>query len=352
MDDNPQPLIHWVMVKYSDTPKARAKRWIQTGRVRVGGTIVRKPHELLTDPGNALELSGRQSPNLDFASGWRIHPRATILFLDPALAVINKGAGLLSVPAMGDRISVLSVVADFLAGRLKPSDHRVTLKGLPAGLRKLEPMAVHRLDQYTSGVFCVAMNPAARAHLIAQVKAHTMEREYIAFVEGRPAEKSGTWRNWLRLDQEGFRQQVVRGPEIPHGRDHTSRAQSSASIGRGRSPDSQEAVTHYEVLDEFGVPGSGRIFSKLRLRLETGRKHQIRIQAAHAGFPLIGDRTYNPNYRDATGASSNIPFERQALHSARLSLQHPARPGEIRTWTAPLPPDLKELESALRRSRV
>jgi 23S rRNA pseudouridine1911/1915/1917 synthase len=100
--------------------------------------------------------------------------------------------------------------------------------------------------------------------------------------------------------------------------------------------DASEAITHYEVMEEFPAVGC----SKLRLRLETGLKHQIRIQAAHAGLPLIGDRTYNFRYRGR--------FERQALHAELLELEHPEQRGTKMIWRAPLPKDLVELEAVLR----
>jgi 23S rRNA pseudouridine1911/1915/1917 synthase len=90
----------------------------------------------------------------------------------------------------------------------------------------------------------------------------------------------------------------------------------------------------------------------LRLRLETGRKHQIRIQAANAGLPLIGDRTYHPQYRAQGRAGSLIDFPRQALHAEVLTLEHPDRPGTRVRWKAELPKDLRQLEAALRFGRL
>lgn len=300
-----RPLLDWVLQRYRDTPKKRAKQWIQAGRITVNGQIIRQPHHRLPDPGPALELRSRQAVTLD---GWRIHPRVQILHLDTAVAAVNKGSGLLSVSARPDELSAQSILADFLTGKLR-SRHAV-----PPAYRRLSPLPVHRLDQYTSGVFCLAMNPLARTHLIAQLKAHTMQREYVAYVEGRPTPPKGTWRNWLKLSPDELRQFVV-----------------------PTQTDALEAVTHYEIVAEF--PHAG--ITKLRLRLATGRKHQIRAQAAHAGCPLVGDRTYNRQPR--------LGFPRQALHAEVLSLEHPDTPGHRLTWTAPLPKDLAQLEATLRR---
>jgi 23S rRNA pseudouridine1911/1915/1917 synthase len=297
--------------------------------------VIRKPHQLLVDPGTSLELLDRRAMTLECGSGWKIHPRVSLLYLDSALAVVNKGPGLISVPAPNAELSALSILADFLAGRLKAQDRSVAGKSLPPAYRRLQPLPVHRLDQYTSGVFCMACNSTARGHLIEQLKAHTMKREYLAFVEGRPTSAKGTWRQWLELSEDEMRQRIV--PDT-----------------RAKSPDSkaQEAVTHYEVVSVYPLAAGKGFVSKLRLRLETGRKHQIRIQAAHAGHPLIGDRTYHLAYRDRSPAEKPIDFPRQALHAEVLTLEHPDQPGNRMSWKAELPKDLRQLEAALRSNRV
>jgi 23S rRNA pseudouridine1911/1915/1917 synthase len=338
MADNPEssdttkrPLLDWLRQRHTDTPKTRAKQWILAGRVQVAGITVRRPHEIIPDPGDTLRLLDRNAHTLDCGPGWQIHPRVALLHLDSFLAIVNKGPGLISVPALDCDLSALSILADFLAGRLKAQDRGVAGKTLPPAYRKLEPLPVHRLDQYTSGVFCIAMNPRARQGLIEQLKAHTMKREYVAFVEGRPLKPKGTWRQWLALDDGELRQHIV------------SEANAASTPSEAR-----EAITHYEVVAEYSLPGGKGFVSKLRLRLETGRKHQIRVQAAHAGLPLIGDRTYNPHYRGDARAGTPLPFPRQALHAEVLTLEHPDRPGEPMTWTAQMPNDLRQLEAALR----
>ncbi len=302
-------LVDRLLAQYPDTPKKRAKQWIAAGRVTVDGAVVRRANEPVPE-GSVVELLGRHATTLDCGTaGWAIHPRVTVLHLDAALAVVNKGPGLLSLSTDETELSAQSILTDFLAGRLR------TPYFIPPAYRRLQPLPVHRLDQYTSGVFCLAMNSTARQHLIEQLKTHAMQREYVAYVEGRPPQAKGTWRNWLKLSADEMRQLVV-----PVKKD-----------------DAQEAITHYEVVAEFvGI-------TKLRLRLETGRKHQIRVQAAYAGLPLVGDRTYNPNDRGK--------FSRQALHAEVLRLEHPDRPGTRMTWTAALPRDLQKLESRLRQVR-
>jgi 23S rRNA pseudouridine1911/1915/1917 synthase len=335
MDTHTGPLLDWLLRRHPDTPKSRAKQWILAGRVSVNGIVSRQPHQIIADPGDALELRGRHATTLACGSGWQIHPRVSLLYLDAAIAIVNKGPGLISVPAPNCSLSALSILADFLVGKLKARDRGVAGKSLPPAYRRLVPSPVHRLDQYTSGVFCMATNPAARHHLIEQLKAHTMKREYVAFVEGRSSPAKGTWRQWLQLSKDELRQFVV-----------------TATQAKAPGSGAQEAITHYEVIAEYPLAGGKRFVSKLRLRLETGRKHQIRVQAANAGLPLIGDRTYNPAFRGQNPANTLIDFPRQALHAEVLGLEHPDRPGVRMTWTAELPKDLRQLESALRSSRL
>ena len=329
------PLLDWLLRKHPDTPKTRAKQWILAGRVSVDGVVIRKPHQTIADPGDRLQLGDRHSTTLACGSGWRIHPRVTLLYLDSAFAIVNKGPGLISVPAPNCTLSALSILADFLVGKLKARDRGIAGKSLPPAYRRLQPSPVHRLDQYTSGAFCIATSPAARHHLIEQLKAHTMKREYVAFVEGRSSTPNGTWRQWLQLSKDELRQQIL-----------------SDTQARARGSEAQEAITHYEVIGEYPLADGKGFVTKLRLRLETGRKHQIRAQAAHAGLPLIGDRTYNPAYRDQDLGNTPIDFPRQALHAEVLSLEHPDQAGSRMTWTAELPKDLRQLDAALRSSRL
>ena len=363
----PLPLLHWLLQRHPETPKTRAKQWILAGRVSVKGVVIAKPHQIMADPGDTLELLGRRATTLDCGNGWQIHPRVALLYLDSAFAIVNKGPGLISVPAPNCDLSALSILADFLAGRLKAQDRGVAGKTLPPAYRRLEPSPVHRLDQYTSGVFCIAMNPVARGHLIEQLKAHSMRREYVAFVEGRTPVRSGTWRQWLDLSDDELRQHIVPEPKKVGrvrpgeplegekvGRVRPGEPLEGEKVGRvrpGEPLEAKEAITHYEVIAEYLLPGEAGFVTKLRLRLETGRKHQIRVQAAHAGLPLIGDRVYNPNYRGVARAGHSLDFDRQALHAEVLSLEHPDQPGVRMSWTAKFPKDLLHLEATLKAAR-
>jgi 23S rRNA pseudouridine1911/1915/1917 synthase len=302
--NNDAPLLDWLLKQFPDTPKKRAKEWIQAGRIAVNGTVIRQPHHRLSDPGTGLQLLDRQATTLDCGRhGLSLHELVKLLYLDSSLAVVNKAAGILSVPAPIEEPSVL----DLLTRQMRT---------FPPAYRQLQPEVVHRIDFYTSGLFCMAMNPTARANLIEQVSAHTMRREYVAFVVGRPKLPKGTWRDWLKLTPDETEQTVV----------------TSTTEG------AMESITHYEVVAQYPVAG----ITKLRLRLETGRRHQIRVQAAQAGVPLVGDRKYNTRYRGR--------FPRQALHAELLSLTHPEQRREL-TFTAPLPYDMQQLENALKTNR-
>jgi 23S rRNA pseudouridine1911/1915/1917 synthase len=162
-----------------------------------------------------------------------------------------------------------------------------------------------------------------------------MKREYVAFAEGRAPAAKGTWRQWLELSDDEMRQRIV-----------------PSAGAAGAQSEAREAITHYEVIAEYPLADGKRFVSKLRLRLETGRKHQIRVQAAHAGLPLIGDRTYHRSYRDGSSLEKPIEFPRQALHAEALALEHPDRAGHRMSWKAGLPKDLRQLEAALQSKRL
>src|SRR5947209_515118 len=148
MERNDKSLLDWLLLKHADTPKTRAKQWILAGRVSVRGQVIRKPQQTIRDPGDTLELGARHATTLACDDGWQIHPRVSLLYLDASLAIVSKGAGLISVPAADSDLSALSILTDFLAGDLKARDRSVAAKTLPPAYRRLRPLPVHRLDQY------------------------------------------------------------------------------------------------------------------------------------------------------------------------------------------------------------
>jgi 23S rRNA pseudouridine1911/1915/1917 synthase len=125
------------------------------------------------------------------------------------------------------------------------------------------------------------------------------------------------------------------------------------NVFENMEPGATEAISHFEVVDEYSWPTSVRgnlhFISKLRLRLETGLKHQLRIHAAQAGVPLLGDRHYHPDYETALKNKTGMPYgvQRQALHASSLGLVHPET-GELRRFNCKFPRDLTELEDTMR----
>ncbi len=228
----------------------------------------------------------------------------TVVYEDAELLIINKPAGLVAHPAAGNRDGTL--VNALL-------HHAPELAGLPrAGL-------VHRLDKDTTGLLVVARNLRAHTALVEQLQARTIEREYLAVVNGMPV-AGGT-------------------VEASMGRHSMDRQRMAVT------PGGKPAITHYRVLRRF------RAHALLRVKLETGRTHQIRVHMAHIRLPLLGDPVYGGRPRLPPGASPACiaaiqQFRRQALHAERLALIHPAT-GERQAWQAETPTDLTELLAVL-----
>ncbi|MHB2001230.1 MAG: RluA family pseudouridine synthase, partial [Solirubrobacteraceae bacterium] len=172
------------------------------------------------------------------------------------------------------------------------------------------PGIVHRLDRDTSGLMLVARGEASHAALQAQIAARRVRREYLALVEGRPPSRAGT-------------------VDAPVGRDRRSRVKMA--IG-GLAP--REAVTHFEI--ERELPSA----TLLRLRLQTGRTHQIRVHMQAIGHPVAGDREY--------GTPGLYGLSRQFLHATLLSFEHPETGAPV-TVSSPLPEDLRAALSRAER---
>jgi 23S rRNA pseudouridine1911/1915/1917 synthase len=229
-----------------------------------------------------------------------------VVYEDDALIVVNKPPGVLSVP-LERNPGVPSVYAQL--------ERRFRSHG------KRRPFAVHRIDQDTSGLVVFAKDPASERHLKSQFARRRPERVYLAVVYGHPTPSSGTWRDVLVWDTKALIQKET------HRRD----------------PSGTEAIADYRVVERF------REASLLEVRLRTGRRNQIRIQARLRGHTLVGEQryTYGPD------ALRPIPFERQALHAYQLEIEHPAD-GRTLRLEAPIPPDLADLLARLgpRRSSV
>ncbi len=215
-------------------------------------------------------------------------PRVALAHVDEALAVVDKPAGLVVHAAPGHRGETLvDVLGELLGGGEDP----------------VRPGIVHRLDRDTSGLMVVARTDAAHRALAAAIKAREVRREYLALVEGRPRSRSGTI-------------------DAPLGRDYR-KPERRAVGGRG----SRAARTHFEVVEPAGAD------TLVRVRLETGRTHQIRAHFAAIGHPVVGDSRY--------GGGARHGLRRQFLHSARLAFKHPES-GEDLEFSSDLPADLRK----------
>lgn len=224
-----------------------------------------------------------------------------ILFEDDSLLVVDKPAGLLAVPL--ERKSAAPSVFEQLEDHFRPRGKR-------------KPLVVHRIDRDTSGLVVFAKDARAQAALKGQFKRREPDRVYWAVVYGHPTPSRGTWRDHLVWDTKALIQKET------HPKD----------------PRAREAVSEYRVLESF------RDTSLIEVRLRTGRRNQIRIQARLRGHTLVGEKRYvfGPD------ALRTVAFPRQALHAHRLAFDHPddGRPLE---FEAPLPPDLADLLELLRR---
>jgi len=205
------------------------------------------------------------------------------------VCVIDKPAGLVVHPGAGHRAHTLV---------------HALLHHIPSlsRLSKDRPGIVHRLDKETSGVMVVAKTNAAHMHLARQFKDHTIERRYVALVDGEVA----------------FDEGVI---DIPIRRHKTDRKRMTV----GFSDDAKEARTLYRVMKRFGS------FTAVALSPQTGRTHQLRVHLAHLGHPVLGDPVY--------GKKKN--FSRLALHAQELGFTHPVT-GEMLRFSSPLPAEIKD----------
>jgi 23S rRNA pseudouridine1911/1915/1917 synthase len=225
-----------------------------------------------------------------------------ILFEDDALIVVDKPAGVLAVPL--ERKMQAPSVFEQLVTHFRSHGKR-------------KPLTVHRIDRDTSGLVVFAKQSAAQSALKAQFKRQAVERLYRAVVYGHPDPPSGTWRDRLVWDQRALIQKETH-PRDPQGKD---------------------AVCRYELLERF------KGASLIEVRLETGKRNQIRLQARLRGHTLVGERRYVYGPDDLRP----INFERQALHAYRLVFAHPVSGKPLR-FEAPVPADMSALIARLRRA--
>jgi len=273
--------------------RSRAQRLLEAGAVTVGGRTLLKSAKLAGNETIVVDESLDPSDGpADVGVG---EPAAfEVAWEDDHLLVVDKPPGVVVHPARGHRSGTL---AQALAGRAAGGE-----QDWRAGI-------VHRLDRDTSGLLVVAKSERVHRALKQQLAARGITREYAALVEGRPPARSGTI-------------------DAPIGRDRRARTKHSTDTDEPR-----EARTHFEL--EEALPSH----TLLRVRLETGRTHQIRVHLQAIGFPVAGDVEY--------GTAGELGLERQFLHAQRLAFTHPVS-GEALATSSPLPADLA---AALARAR-
>src|SRR4051794_7353216 len=272
--------------------RARAQRLIEAGRVLVNGAARPKRHVLAG--GEAIEVDDTPEPPAGFDPTQPQAPFA-VAYEDQHLLVVDKPAGVVVHPAPGHRRGTL---AQALATRGA------------AGGDPERPGIVHRLDRDTSGLLLVARSEDVHRALREALAARAVTREYLALVDGRPPARSGTI-------------------DAALGRDRRVRTRMSPD-----TDDARDAITHFAL--EEALPAA----TLLRVRLETGRTHQIRAHLKAIGHPVCGDPEY--------GRAGVYGLERQFLHATRLAFTHPVT-GAAVDVSSPLPPDLAQ---ALDRARA
>ena len=273
-------LIDALQHLYPDSSKRTLKHWLSGGRFFLDGQKILKENTVLE---KGQTLSSVESFRPQKAPGLKI------LYEDRYLVAIDKPVGLLSVP----------LDAEFV-----PKRHALGLLREHYGTDQI--FAVHRIDRETSGVLLFARGKQSEEKLKELFEEHDLVREYYAIVEGRLTENEGSWESRLI--------------ELPN-------------LDVVESHDGRLAITHFEVLRRSAK------YSYLRLTLETGRKHQIRVHCQAAGHPVVGDSRYG---------SLEDPMGRLCLHARHLSLVHPFT-GKKLSFNSPLPPIFQGLGASEKK---
>lgn len=284
----------------ADLTRSAAQRLIEQGLVRVDGKEVRSSHKLSN--GEEISIS---IPPPEPSAATPEHIPLDILYEDADVIVVNKPAGMTVHPGAG--ISSGTLVNGLLG-------HCSDLSGIGGEIR---PGIVHRIDKDTTGILVVAKNDASHQGLASQFSQHSVKRVYYALVFGS-----------LKTDKGRIEGEIGRHP--------VDRKKMSGSAKHGR-----HAVTHWKVLARY--PG----VTLLKLNLETGRTHQIRVHLSEAGHPLLGDSVYGGdarlgNVKDPKLKSLVKDLGRQALHAKTLGFIHPSS-GKYIEFDSDLPQDMQRI---------
>lgn len=277
-----------------DFSRSALKKLFDTGKITLDGKAVSAHHMTRAGEEFTVEL-----PQPTEAKARPEKIELAIVFEDSEIVIVDKAAGMVVHPAKGHHTGTLVNALLY---------HCKDLSGIGGEIR---PGIVHRLDKESTGLIAVAKTDAAHASLSAQLADRSMGREYLAVVSGPVNDDTGTI-------------------DIPIGRHPVYRKKISVKTDRPRN-----AVTHYETLERFNEA------AYIKVKLVTGRTHQIRVHMAAIGHPLIGDSLY--------GKKKSSMIARPALHACKLTLIHP-KTGKVETFTADPPADFIKLLAALREA--
>ncbi|MFF0825615.1 RluA family pseudouridine synthase [Brevibacillus sp. NPDC003359] len=284
----------FITLQNEDWSRSQVQAWVKEGRVTVNGEPSKNNYKLQVED----EVTLRVPPPKEMAIQAE-EMSLEIIYEDSDVVVVNKPRGLVVHPAPGHYSGTL--VNGLLA-------HCMDLSGINGVLR---PGIVHRIDKDTSGLLMVAKNDKAHMGLAEQLKAHTVDRKYVAIVHGVIPHEMGTI-------------------DAPIGRDPKNRQQMAVVF-----ENSKPAVTHFIVLERF------KEYTLVELKLETGRTHQIRVHMKYIDYPLAGDPKYGPK--------NTLELDGQALHATTLGFIHP-RTGEQLEFEAPMPKELLDVIEVLRQA--
>ena len=291
-------LDRWLSEQVEHFSRSRCKDLAKEGMVLVNGEVRKPNYPIKAD--DVVQLTIPEPETLDLIPE---DLPLDIIYQDQDIILLNKEAGQVVHPAVGNYSGTVVNALLF---------HCKDLQDIGG---KLRPGIVHRIDKDTSGLLIVAKNEPALKALQAQFKDRTVKKEYTALIQGHPFPSNGTI-------------------ETQIGRSRTDRKKMSSDVDNGK-----HAISHFEVIEKY----AGQ--SLVRVRIETGRTHQIRVHMAHIGHPLLGDAVYGRPSRDATPTKA----QRHMLHASSLSVQHPSSLESL-TFTAPLAQDMAELISTLQKT--
>lgn len=294
-----QRLDKWLTEQLEGMTRSAVQGLLSVGAVTQNGKVLTKSTKLSV--GDTVTVTLPELRPLDVTAE---NIPLDIVYEDDDLLVVNKPKGMVVHPAPGNYNGTLVNALLFHCGE--------SLSGINGVIR---PGIVHRIDKDTSGLLMVAKNDLAHTHLAQQIQEHSFKREYRAIVYGNLKEDSGT------IDR-------------PIGRNPNDRKKMAILQN---SPSARNAVTHFTVLEHFGD------FTYLKLRLETGRTHQIRVHMASLGHPVAGDPVYGPK-------KVLKQLEGQCLHAGLIGFVHP-RTQEYLEFTAPVPPVFEAFLEKLRNQQ-